>query len=138
MAHKITFKKISGQYITIASAIRNLTGGDKMAITTEEQTTAPEATKKPAEKATDNVIFVGKKPTMSYVLAVITQFNSGVNEVKIKARGRSISRAVDVAEVVNNKFVSDVKKDISTNTEEITDEKGNKLNVSAINITLKK
>jgi len=92
----------------------------------------------PAAKADDNVIFVGKKPTMSYVLAVITQLNSGMNEIKIKARGRSISRAVDVAEVVNNKFVKDIKKEITSATEEITDENKNKLNVSTINITLRK
>jgi len=37
----------------------------------------------------ENVIYVGKKPPMSYVLAVVTQFNtSGSDEVVIKARGR--------------------------------------------------
>jgi len=116
-----------------------------MAIGTEEQPTAAANEPKPAAPApkmaagaNDNVIFVGKKPTMSYVLAVITQFNNGTNEVKIKARGRSISRAVDVAEVVKNKFLSDLKKEITSQTENITDEKGNKLNVSTINITMSK
>lgn len=54
------------------------------------------------EKRTDeNVIYVGNKPPMSYVLAVITQFNTtGSEEVVIKARGRAISRAVDTAEIV--------------------------------------
>ncbi len=42
----------------------------------------------------DNTVFIGKKATMNYVLAVVTQFNSGHNEVVIKARGRAISRAV--------------------------------------------
>jgi DNA-binding protein len=96
------------------------------------------ATPRPAVKADDNVIFVGKKPTMSYVLAVMTQFNSGINEIVIKARGRSISRAVDVAEVVSNKFVNDVKKTMTSSTEQITDEKNNKLNVSTISITMRK
>jgi hypothetical protein len=51
---------------------------------------------KPKKQIEDNVVFVGKKPTMSYVLAVITQFSEGAKEVHIKARGRSISRAIDV------------------------------------------
>ena len=42
----------------------------------------------------ENVIYVGNKPPMSYVLAVVTQFNGGSDEVVIKARGRAISRAV--------------------------------------------
>ena len=90
-------------------------------------------------KANDNVIFVGRKPTMSYVLAVITQFSDGVKEVHIKARGRSISRAVDVAEVVKNKFLSDVKiKNIEIGTEEREVEGGNKINVSTLSIVLSK
>ena len=56
----------------------------------------------------ENVIYVGHKPPMSYVLAVVTQFNtSGSDEVIIKARGRSISTAVDAAEIVRNRFVTD-------------------------------
>jgi DNA-binding protein len=86
----------------------------------------------------DNLIFVGKKPTMSYVLAVITQFSGGNDEVHVKARGRSISRAVDVAEVVKNRFMSDISKTVEIATEEITDENNNKLNVSTIDIVLKK
>ena len=105
-----------------------------MPTATDSQT----ATKRPAARADDNVVFVGKKPTMSYVLAVMTQFNSGANEVLIKARGRSISRAVDVAEVAKNRFLKNVSKNITSETEVITDEKGIKLNVSTINISLKK
>lgn len=89
-------------------------------------------------KADDNVIFVGKKPTMSYVLAVITQFSEGAKEVHIKARGRSISRAVDVVEVVRNRFVSDAKHTIESGTEKITGENNIELNVSTIDITLTK
>src|SRR3990172_10520689 len=54
-------------------------------------------------RANDNVIFVGRKPSMAYVLGVITQFSSGKNEVHIRARGKSISRAVDVAEIVHRR-----------------------------------
>lgn len=44
----------------------------------------------------ENIIYIGRKPTMNYVLAVVTQFNSGLNEVTIKARGNAIFKAVDV------------------------------------------
>ena len=98
-----------------------------------------------AEKTTDerktdeNVIYVGSKPPMSYVLAVITQFNtSGSDEVVIKARGRAISRAVDTAEIVRNRFITDAKlKDIKIGTESITNEaEGRTSNVSSIEIIL--
>ena len=92
-----------------------------------------------AEKETrdENTIYVGNKPPMSYVLAVVTQFNSGSNEVVIKARGRAISRAVDTAEIARNKFVTDAKvKDIKIGTESITNEEGRTSNVSSIEITL--
>ncbi len=87
--------------------------------------------------ADENVVFVGKKNIMSYVLAVVTQFNSGVKEVTIKARGKVISRAVDVAEIVRNRFVNDAKvKDVRIMTEELTSEDGSKSKVSAIEIVL--
>jgi DNA-binding protein len=84
----------------------------------------------------DNVVFVGKKPTMSYVLAVITQFSDGKGEVFVKARGRSISTAVDVVEVVKKKFMHDLKCEIETDTEVITDDRNQRLNVSTINARL--
>ena len=87
--------------------------------------------------ADENTIFVGNKPPMSYVLAVVTQFNGGSNQVQIKARGRAISRAVDTAEIVRNRFVTDSKiKDIVIGTEAITNEEGRTSNVSSIEITL--
>jgi len=99
-----------------------------------------EKAKEAKEKRTDeNVIYVGKKPPMSYVLAVVTQFQgSGSDEVIIKARGRSISTAVDTAEIVRNRFVTDAKiKDIKIGTESITnEEEGRTSNVSSIEICL--
>src|SRR5512136_2438712 len=88
----------------------------------------------------ENVIYVGKKPPMSYVLAVVTQFNtSGSDEVIIKARGRSISTAVDTAEIVRNRFVTDAQiKEIKISTENVTNEEGRSSNVSSIEIILKK
>jgi DNA-binding protein len=86
----------------------------------------------------DNVIYIGNKSVMSYVLAVVTQFNNGFNEIVIKARGRAISRAVDTAEVVRHKFMPGVTiKDITIGTEEMVGEGGEKANVSSMEITLK-
>jgi len=85
----------------------------------------------------DNVIYVGNKPSMSYVLAVVTMFNQGTNEVIIKARGRAIGRAVDTAEIVRNRFITDAKiKDIKIGTEELPREEGGTSNVSSIEIIL--
>jgi len=91
-------------------------------------------------KNDENVIFVGKKPPMSYVLAVVTQFNtSGSDEVYIKARGRSISTAVDTAEIVRNRFITDAMiKEIKIGTENVTNEEGRTSNVSSIEICLTK
>jgi DNA-binding protein Alba len=106
-------------------------------IQTKGQTNLP-AERAPRAGAEDNVIFVGQKPSMAYVLGVITQFNDGRPEVHIKARGRAISRAVDVAEIVRRRFVSDARiKDIQIGTEERTFE-NKKMNVSTISITLGK
>ncbi|KXB08639.1 RNA-binding protein [candidate division MSBL1 archaeon SCGC-AAA382M17] len=87
--------------------------------------------------ADDNVVFVGSKEVMSYVLAVTTQFNEGSDEVVLKARGRAISTAVDAAEIVRNRFLQNVEiLDITTKTVELEDEEGGTSNVSAMSITL--
>ena len=86
----------------------------------------------------ENAVYVGNKPVMNYVLAVLTQFNNGINEVAIKARGRAISRAVDVAEIVRKRFLPDVDvKVIKISTEKVESEQG-EANVSAIEIILAK
>lgn len=82
-------------------------------------------------------IFIGKKSTMSYVLAVVTQFNAGAPHVRIKARGKLISQAVDVAEIVRHRFLPDAKVGpISIQTEELENEDGSKSKVSSIEIKL--
>lgn len=89
--------------------------------------------------AEDNTVYIGKKGIMNYVLAVITQLSRGTKTVAIKARGSSISYAVDVAEIVRNKFVTDVKvKDIKIQTEVLPNKAGTTSNVSSIEITLEK
>lgn len=90
-------------------------------------------------KIGDNVILVGQKPSMAYVLAVMTQFSNGSNEIHIKARGRAISRAVDVAEIVRRRFMQNVQiRSINIGTEEKELEDKSKLNISTIAIVLGK
>ena len=101
----------------------------------------PEETNKINEgtRGPENTVYIGKKPTMNYVLAVVTQFNNGMTEVVLKARGNAISKAVDVKEIVTNKFMPDLKlKNISTSSEELTNEDGTRSKVSAIQILLGK
>ncbi|HZX19606.1 MAG TPA: DNA-binding protein Alba [archaeon] len=87
----------------------------------------------------DNVVFIGKKGTMAYVMAVIMQMNNGNTEVTLKARGKAISRAVDVAEVVKNKFADELKShEIKIYTEEVKGRNNENLRISAIEISLKK
>lgn len=84
----------------------------------------------------DNTVFVGNKPVMNYVLAVVTQFSNGAHEVSVKARGKAISRAVDTTEIALNRFLQDVeKKNIITSTE-ILDTESGKTHVSSIEIIL--
>ncbi len=88
--------------------------------------------------ADENVIYIGKKPTMNYVLAVVTQFRDTDNVV-IKARGRTISQAVDVAEIVRNRFVTESKiDDIVVGTEVLENKEGKSSNVSFIEIDMSK
>lgn len=95
---------------------------------------------KPKEaKERDSAILVGSKNVMSYVLACVTLFSKGATEVVIKARGRLISRAVDVAEITRHRFIEDlVVKDIIIGTTTVQTDKGSDLNVSTIDIWLMK
>lgn len=89
-----------------------------------------------------NIIFIGEKPFMNYVTGVVTQFKTkNQKEVIIKARGKFISRAVDVAEVSAKKFLKEENihvKDIKIDSQEFENKEGRKVNVSTIDITLEK
>lgn len=86
----------------------------------------------------ENVIYIGRKPVMSYVLAVITYFNMpNAKEVILKARGRAITTAVDVAEITRRRFMDKVEiSNIEIGTEELTEEGGRSRAVSTMEITL--
>jgi DNA-binding protein len=85
----------------------------------------------------ENIIYIGRKPVMAYCLAVMTALKESESEVTLMARGRAISKAVDVAEVVRNQFITNLSvKDISIGTEELETEEGNTRNISNISIVL--
>ena len=91
--------------------------------------------------AENNSVLIGKKPAMNYVLACITLFHSGAKEISIKARGKAISRAIDVVEIVRRRFLPDVKvAKIGIGTDQISpQEEGSTFtNVSTIEITLQR
>jgi DNA-binding protein len=97
--------------------------------------------KKPIEKKPD-VVFIGNKPPMSYVMAVMTAMSSGdVTEITLKARGRAITTAVDVAEIACNRFIKDLAVSaVGIGTEEMPAREGDNRsrNVSIIEIKLAK
>lgn len=88
----------------------------------------------------NNAVLVGRKPVMNYVLACITLFHGGAKEVNVKARGRAISRAVDIVEITRRRFLPDVKVgSITIGTEQLQVGQGgdtSTTNVSTIEITL--
>ena len=87
----------------------------------------------------DHIVFIGKKPFMNYITAVVMQFNAGNKEVTVKARGKFISRAVDVVEVIRNRFLKDVKlKGINISSEEFKTEKGGSARTSIIELIMEK
>ncbi len=85
-----------------------------------------------------NVVYVGSKPVMTYVMAIMTGFNRNPDGVVIRARGRAIPTAVDAAEVTRNGFLRDLTCDVSIGTEQLEGEEGRTRNVSTIEITLRK
>jgi len=89
-----------------------------------------------------DVIFIGNKPPMSYVLAIITSLSSGTQkEVTLKARGQSITTAVDSAEIARNRFIKDLRvSKITIGTAEMPPREGESKSrmVSTMEITLKK
>jgi DNA-binding protein len=89
-----------------------------------------------------NVIYVGRKPPMNYVLGIITSFTgSNATEVTLKARGRAINTAVDAAEIARNRFMKDLSVEkITIGTEEMPPREGEnrKRMISTMEITLKR
>lgn len=88
----------------------------------------------------EHVIYIGNKPLMSYVTAVMTHFaTTNTKEIKVAARGKQISKAVDIVEIVRNRFLKDVKlADIKIGTDSVELEGGKTVGVSTIELFLTK
>jgi len=89
----------------------------------------------------DYTVYVGGKPVMNYVTAVVMQLTTkNASKVVVKSRGKFISRAVDVVEIVKNRFLKDQVKidNISTNSEDFKNTEGKQVRVSTIDISLSK
>jgi len=84
-------------------------------------------------------VFIGPKPTMSYVFEVVAQLHSGGGPVVVKARGHAIAKAVDVVEVVRRKFLDGAELgSISITTERLVNREGREANVSSISIPIQR
>jgi len=96
----------------------------------------------PQTKVGENIMFIGRKPAMSYVLATITSLSAPkAKEITLKARGRAISTAVDTAEITRRRFIKDLKiSKIAIGTEEMPAREGENRTrmVSTMEITLKR
>ncbi len=93
-----------------------------------------------AQTQQSNVVLVGKKPVINYVLATLTLLQQGVDRVVIKARGRAISKAVDTVEIVRNRFLPnqiEIEK-IDIGSQVVTSPDGRQSRVSTIEIVIRK
>jgi DNA-binding protein len=82
----------------------------------------------------DKTVYIGRKPRMTYVIAASKQLNDAA-AVILKARGKSISQAVDVAEIVRRRYIKDATvDDVQIATEVLEDDEGEMANVSSIQI----
>jgi DNA-binding protein Alba len=110
----------------------------------QQRYTQQPTTKRSERKMAENsgIVFIGRKPAMSYVLAIITSLSSSnAKEITLKARGQAITTAVDVAEITRSRFLKDLKvSKISIGTEEIPPREGEDRSrmVSTMEITLTK
>jgi DNA-binding protein len=134
------YKKLASWYsplcITV-DVISKLRGQSMTEEKQKKQTSEKSAKTTKTTQANKNVVFIGKKPVMNYVVALMTFFNSGAKKAVIKARGRAISKAVDTVELSRRAFVKDLQlQSVAISTEEVTRSEGQKAKVSAIEITV--
>lgn len=89
------------------------------------------------EEPAPNIVRIGKKPTMNYVVACVTLFNTGVPEVMVRARGQSINKAVETVEMLRKAFFKNVQiHSIDIGTEQVQRDDGSMASLSTIEITL--
>ncbi|MEM2188874.1 MAG: DNA-binding protein Alba [Nitrososphaerota archaeon] len=84
-------------------------------------------------------VLIGKKPLMNYVFACLTTLQGGAKQLMVKARGRAISRAVDVVQILQRRFYKDLKvADIKLGTQEVMGPNNQPISISTIEILLKR
>ncbi len=87
----------------------------------------------------ENIVYVGSKPIMNYVTAILSSFRDNPEGVVVKARGRAISTAVDAAEVTRTRFMNELTPTVTIGTEQMPGvEEGSTRGVSFIEIILRK
>ena len=69
---------------------------------TKENAENTQSSKPRESSGSRDTIFIGKKPLMAYVTSALIQL-ANLPAVNIKARGMSIGRAVDVAQIIARK-----------------------------------
>jgi len=84
-----------------------------------------------------DIIFVGKKPLMTYVNATLTQL-SVAPVVTIKSRGKSITQAVDISQFIMKRMdtVGYFIKDVRISSDSLKSNDGRSRNVSTIEIDI--
>ena len=104
-----------------------------------EPTQPSPSLQRPRSQIPPDTVFIGKKPLMAYATAVMMHFNGGSKQLTVKARGKSISHAVDVVEVVRRRFFQGKLsiKAVKIGSE-VLGEEGDTRNVSTIEITVEK
>lgn len=91
------------------------------------------------DESSGNVVLVGKKPIMNYVVACLTLFNSGKSSVIVRARGNVISRAVDTVELLRKAFVKNLEvQSINIGTQQFKTANGTESRTSTIEIMVNK
>ena len=86
-----------------------------------------------------NLVRIGKKPIMNYVVACVTLFNSGAEQIMVRARGQAITKAVETVLMLRDSFLKDLEiEDITIGSEEVTRQDGSRGSISTIEILLEK
>jgi len=92
----------------------------------------------PRRREEPNVVFIGKKPLMTYVASALLQLTSASSTITLKARGRAISRAADVSQILLHRMAKDAYevKEVRLGSETLTSSTGETRSVSTIEIVI--
>lgn len=105
----------------------------------QERRDGPGERRGPRGQGPKDTVFIGKKPLMAYVTSTLLQL-AETPSVTIKARGMSISRAVDVAQIISRKRDNAGYEidGVTLGSETLESTDGKKRNVSTITIAVRR